>query len=204
MTEMDHFGGNEALRQIITRYWITPEFAEWTPKTDVIPLSEMREWMKSGDIEILGFAHSTIGNGRFWIEPALPVEEHVHFVKHYYERCLRENPDGDWSDSRYSAGMTFVNIFGSLWRDSQVPRRLLDDLKNWLGRLYKDGDEIVRTCLVQATLEHLVEQNAIREFFADWQKDTVLRAAYDEACLWPDGGGSTPLRKPRAKHGNGI
>src|SRR5271163_2779942 len=134
MAEMDQFGGNEALRQIITRYWITPEFAEWTPKTDVISLTDLREWMKSTDIEILGFAHSTIANGRFRIEPALPVEEYLDSVKHYYERCLRENPDGDWSDSNYSAGMDLVNIFGSLWRDSKVPRSLLDDLKNFLGR----------------------------------------------------------------------
>jgi hypothetical protein len=197
MSENDQFGGNEALRQIITKYWITPEFAEWTPKTDVIPLSELREWMKSSDIQILGFVHHTIGNGRFRIEPELPVEEFVDFVKHYYERCLHENPDGVWSDSSYSAGMDLVNIFGNLWRHTQVPRLLLDDLKNFLGRLYRDGDESTRTCIVHATLEHLVEQKPIRKFFSEWSSDPVLRVAYEEACLWPDGGGSTPLGKPQ-------
>jgi hypothetical protein len=198
MAEMDQFGGNEALRRIIARLWTTPEHAEWIPKTDVISLSDLHEWMKSDDIEILGFGHSMMGDARFRIEPPLPVEEYVGFVKHYQERCLRESPDGKWSDSRYSAGMTFVNIFGSLWRDPQVPRPLLDDLKKWLGRLYKDGDETIRTCIVQATLEHLVEQKPIRQFFSDWQNDPVLRVAYEEACLWPDGGGNTPLGKPRS------
>ena len=141
------------------------------------------------------------GDTRFRIEPPFSVEEYVGFVKDYYKRCLLENPDGHWSDSRYSEGTDLVNIFGSLWRDSQVPRALLGDLKDFLGRLYKGGDEEIRTCIVQATLEHLVEQKPIRKFFSDRQKDSVLRIAYDEACLWPDGGGSTPLGKPLAEEG---
>jgi len=35
----------------------------------------------------------------------------------------------------------------------------------WLGRLYTEGDEKLRTCIVAATLEHLFEQKDIREFF---------------------------------------
>jgi hypothetical protein len=203
MSENDQFGGNDALRQIITQYWITPESATWTPRTGVIPLSDLREWMGSKDIEILGFAKTMMGDKRFRIEPAPTVDECVDFVKRYYERCLHENPDGDWSDSSFSAGWDLVNFFGSLWRDSQVPRSMLADLKGMLGRLYREGDEKIRTCIVQATLEHLVEQKPIRKFFSDWSKDPVLRVAYDEACLWPDGGGITPLGKPRAKKGNG-
>lgn len=201
MAEIDQFGGNDALREIITRYWVTPEFAEWSPKTDVISLADLRDWMASADIEIIGFAHSMVDDARFRIEPALTVEEYVDFVKSYYERCLRENPDGEWSDSRYSAGWDLVNIFGSLWRDPEVPRPMLGDLKSMLARLYREGDETIRTCIVQATLEHLVEQRPIREFFADWKNDSVLRVAYEEACLWPDGGGNTPLGKPRNTQG---
>jgi hypothetical protein len=199
MAEHDPFGGNERLKQIIARLWTTPEYAEWVPKTDIIPLSDLREWMKSGDVEILGFAHSMIDDARFRIEPPLPIADYVGFVKSHYELCLRDNPDGEWSDSRFSAGADLVNIFGGLWRDPQVPRPLLGDLKDWLGQLYKDGDEGIRRCIVQATLEHLVEQKPIRDFFSDWQNDPVLRIAYDEACLWPDGGGSTPLGKPSAE-----
>lgn len=195
MADRDPFGGNDALRQIITRYWTTPEFAEWTPKTDVILLGDLREWIASGDIEIVGFASKMIHDRRFRIEPPLPLEEYVRFEKNYYERCLRDNPDGEWSDSRYLAGHELVNIFASLWRNTQVPRPLLDDLKNWLGQLYKSGDQEIRTCIVQATLEHLFEQKPIQNFFSGWQSDAVLRVAYDEACLWPDRGGHTPLGK---------
>jgi len=184
------------LQEIIDKLWIAPKHAEWTPKTDVVSLSDVHEWAKSSDIEILGFTHGLIHNGRFRIEPALSLTEYKEFVKHYFERCLREDPQGEWSDSRYSAGGDLVNIFARLWRDSCAPRETLKELKVWLGDLYKEGDEKIRTCIVTATLEHLFEQKDIRLFFSDWKDDKVLAVAHREASEWYQGGGSTPLGKP--------
>ncbi len=140
--------------------------------------------------------HALLSGRRFRIEPPISISEYIEFSKRYYERCLKENPDGDWSDSRYSAGADVVNIFASLWRDSSVPRPVLEDLKMWLARLYREGDTEIRTCVVQATLEHLFEQKQIREFFADWLNDEVLAVAHAEASEWYKGGGSSPLGKP--------
>jgi hypothetical protein len=185
----------ELLQEIISRLWTTSEHAEWTPKTDVIALSDVQRWMASSDIEILGLTHRLLGNRRFRIEPPIALAEYIKFIKHYYERCLRENPDGKWSDSRYSAGSDLVNIFASLWRDASVPRPVLDDLKMWLGRLYKENDADIRLCIVQATLEHLFEQPQIRKLFADWQNDELLAVAHEQASEWYKGGGSSPLGK---------
>jgi hypothetical protein len=185
----------QALQAIIDELWIAPDNAKWTPKTDVVSLSDVREWFKSEDIEILGLAQHLIHNGRFRIEPPLSLTEYKDFIKLYFERCLREDPDGDWSDSRYSAAWDMVNIFTSLWRDKSVSRDVLKELKNWLAQLYKD-DEKVRTCLVTAPFEHLFERKDIRKFFSDWTKDAVLSIAYKEACEWYLGGGKTPLGKP--------
>ena len=200
MSDRDPSAGNEKFKKIITGLFETPEYSAGKPKTDVIALDDLREWMMSGDIEILGFAYARMCDKRFRIEPSISHEEYVEFVKHYFARCFRENPDGAWSDSRWTAGWNFVNLFGSLWRDSRCPRRLLHDLKEWLAHLYRDSDEEIRICIVQASLEHLIEPRPIRNFFSDWQKDPVLRLAYDEACLWPDGDGRTPLGKPRGEY----
>jgi hypothetical protein len=94
------------------------------------------------------------------------------------------------------AGGDLVNIFASLWRDSSVPRSVLTDLKRCLGRLYKNGDPQIRTCILQATQEHRFEQKDIRKFFSDWQEDEVLAVAHREASEWYKGGGSSPLGKP--------
>ena len=86
-----------------------------------------------------------------------------------------------WADSRYSAGSTLMNIFASFWTDSAVPREIVKELKDWLGRLYAEGDEKLRTCIVTATLEHLFEQKDIREFFVDWKKHPLLAVAHKES-----------------------
>jgi len=187
---------SDSLREIISRLWTTPENAEWTPKVDVVPLSDIQRWMASSDIEILGFTHHLVSNRRFRIEPPVSLPDYIEFTKHYCERCLRENPDGEWSDTRYSAGWDLVNIFASLWKDSSVPRPVLTDLKTWLGQLYKQCDSQIRTCIVQATLEHLFEQKDIRNFFSDWAKDDVLAVAHQEASEWYEGGGTSPLGGP--------
>jgi hypothetical protein len=50
--------------------------------------------------------------------------------------------------------------------------------------MYKQGDSNLRNCIAQATLEHLFEQEPIREFFADWMNDEVLALAYRDASEW--------------------
>lgn len=187
---------SESLQEIINRLWTAPENAEWTPKTDVVPLSDVQAWMSSSDIEVLGFTHALMSDRRFRIEPPIPLEDYVRFTKHYFGRCLKENPDGEWSDSRHSAGTDLVNIFAGLWRDASVPRSVLKDLKAWLENIYREGDGDLRQCLIQALLEHLFEQEGIREFFSDWRQDALLADAYENACEWYRGGGRTPLRRP--------
>jgi hypothetical protein len=163
---------------------MAPEDAEWTPKTSVVPLNEVQLWMTSDDIEVLGFVDSVIHEHRFRIEPPLPTGEYVKWVKHYCGRCFRENPDGEWSDSSYSAGSELVRIFIVLWDNEAVPRSALQDLKNWIAETYKSGDQRLRTCIVHATLEHLFERKPIRQYFSDWQSDAELVRAYREASLW--------------------
>jgi len=89
---------SETLQEIIGKLWIAPEDAEWTPKTDVVALSDVKRWMSSPDIEILGFTSSLLSNHRFRVEPPVTLYDYVRFEKQYYERCLRENPGGKWSD----------------------------------------------------------------------------------------------------------
>jgi len=187
---------DESLKAIVSRLWVTHENAEWVPKVNVLPLNDLHEWMTNKDIEVLGFVHAMLHDSRFRIEPPIEQVDYIKFVKHYVQRCLQENPNGEWSDSRYSAGGDLVNVFASLWRDPLVPRPVLTELKTWLGNLYKESNREIRTCIVHATLEHLFEQKDIRKFFSDWQEDELLKAAYGEACEWYKGEGRTPLGRP--------
>jgi hypothetical protein len=154
--------------------------------------------MNSQDIEVLGVVYAFFTDQKHSnrVRPPLDFGAYHKFVMRYYERCFRENPEGDWANSRFEAGCDLVNWFAILWNDKTVPRSALQELKVWLAGLYRSANPDLRICIVQATLEHLFEPKKFRSFFADWKDDPVLRVAHSEAMEWVRGGGSTPLGEP--------
>lgn len=53
--------------------------------------------------------------------------------------------------------------------------------KSELERLYREGNEQVRECLVVSILEHLFEDPKAIELFSDWSSDLELNEPYTEA-----------------------
>ena len=53
------------LTEIIDKFWVHLENAEWKPKTDIIPGAEFRRWTASQDVEVLGFMYALLGDHRF-------------------------------------------------------------------------------------------------------------------------------------------
>lgn len=182
-----------SLDELIQRLWITEPMSSWRPRTTVIALDEMRIWMKCDDLELMGFLSTILMDGRFRLEPAIALEEHNRFLIRYYDRCIRENPEGEWSDGRYSAGWDAVSWFIRLWDDPRVPRSLLQEIKEWLAALLKSSDQVVREAVVNAILEHLFERKQIARFFEDWKQDPDLRSEYESGLLWAKDGGHSPL-----------
>lgn len=54
--------------------------------------------------------------------------------------------------------------------------------------------KVPRDEIVTAVLEHLFEDLALQEFFADWKSDPDLNAAFDLAKEW----GDSHLANPKA------
>lgn len=172
------------LNELIQKMWVTPENAEWTPRSDEVRKADVLTWMESDDIEVLGYTYAILNERRIRVRPSLSLPEYQEWVRKYYERCLKEDPKGEWANNRYSAGADLVRVFIRLWDDAEVPRSFLAQLKHWMEHLYREGDKELRHCLVHATLGHLFEREPIREFFIDWKDDPILGEAYAEACLW--------------------
>ncbi len=164
-------------------------------KSTEIPLEKIQVWIRSENIEVLGAVYSLITDAEkhyLRIKPYLSREDYFAFIMHYLERCIRENPAGDWADSRYAAGRSVVNWFIHFWNDPDAPRSMLTELKDWLAKLYKEGDEELRTSIITAILEHLFEHEEIEKYFKNWLADSVLRPAHEEAS-----GYATELRKEK-------
>jgi len=153
------------------------------------------DWMSSGDLEIMGVVYYFVTEYKYYtkIQPPLKFQHYFPFIKHYFELCINQNVvNHDWINSRYQAGWDLVNWFSHLWEDEKIDRKYLEDLKEWIGEIYKKNDQDIRECIINATLEHLFENKKVAEFFSDWKSDPELRVAYDQALEWTQMGGESP------------
>jgi hypothetical protein len=164
---------------------ITSAMEKSQQSTVPIDAREVRLWLSSTEIEILGAAYSFIMTPRFssGITPPLTLSDYKDFLLTYYERCFREDPQSEWASSRYSAGWDLANWIHSLWE--QGHKDVVGELKAWLAEVYREGDPSLRECIINATLEHVFSSRAIAKFFQDWSRDPVLEPAY-RAALDPN------------------
>jgi hypothetical protein len=139
--------------------------------------------MQTSDIEAMGALMDLLAeeNHLQRVQPPLAFDDVYPFVRNYYARTLCENPDGEWSDSRTTAGWGFAKWFVQLWDDDSVSRNVLSDLKAMLEKLCRSGGRDLCNALVTSVLEHLFQHAEIRAYFADWEGEPLLGPAYVEA-----------------------
>jgi hypothetical protein len=161
-----------------------------TSMTSRIHRSKVLEWAQSTDIETLGALYTYLMEPRYSerIHPHLNFEHYANFVLPYLERCIVENPEGEWSLSNYEAGYEYARWFRGAWIDTEVPRDHIELLTNHLATLYMNGNSSQRRCVVDAVLEHLFEDKKIVSAFSAWASDKALSVAYSEALMWAKGG----------------
>lgn len=155
----------------------------------VVDKDQVLRWAKAEDLEALGALSFLLfdADESRRIEPNLSLAEYMEIELPYLERCLREDPRGEWADSRWGAGRFLANWIKDVWSDERF-RPAVDRFRDWLARLLRTADQPeLRTCLVQATLEHVFEIDELAERFSTWCADPELRAVYQEAKLWKQG-----------------
>jgi hypothetical protein len=160
---------------------IVAEFDKTTP----IARDTVKRWMETEDIEAMGALMNLLADKKHFqrIDPPLAFQEYFPFAMHYYERSIRENPDGEWSDSRTTAGWDFAKWFIHLWENRSTYDTEIRKLKSLLRRLYEGGSQEFRSALVTSILEHLFQKPDIADYFADWQNEPLLNPVYAEAKL---------------------
>jgi hypothetical protein len=75
------------------------------------------EWMHTDDIECMGAIYSLISDHFDRIQPPLQFDEYHPFVLAYFQRCLLEDPQSEWAETRYGAGSNIIVWFVWSWRD---------------------------------------------------------------------------------------
>lgn len=148
-----------------------------------IARSKLDEWMKNDDIEVQGAIYNILMDPNLYdcVSEKYDFYEYMDYILKYYSRCINENPNGEWSDSRYTAGWDLASWFKSLWGDKKHGEIAVKRIKHLLRKLYIGGDMEVRECIITAVLEHLFEEGGIKAYFVDWRDDEILQSAYSEA-----------------------
>jgi hypothetical protein len=157
-----------------------------------VPLAMLRACMNSDDPEMLGIACVVLSQHAECIDgELLPVEVWPFYIR-YFEKCIRENPDGEWSDSRYSAAHDLMRWYKNTRNRLDLPPHYLEDVRRMLRNVYENGDESVKLAVIDGALEHLFEDDSIIAEFDDWRTTPHLRAAYESAVEWSKG----PSKRP--------
>lgn len=143
----------------------------------------VRHWMLNTDIEVMGAIFTLLHDPRKHrcVRPPLNFYDYQSFHLRYFERCLMDDPQGTWCDSRYTAAYSLVAWFTELWSAREAHTEPLVELKTLLGRVYKKSNKTVRICIITGVLEHLFNRRDIVAFFRDWKRDPQLGSAFCEA-----------------------
>lgn len=167
------------------------------PKFGSIAKVRVLDWMRSNDTEALGALYTFLMKraNADRVEPKLSFAEHKAFVLPYFQRCLLDDPQGEWAHSRYRAAWDLASWFGAIWKDPRVDKAELLSVKRWLADVYINSNEVVRRCIVNGTLEHVFENKQIADYFSDWKTDPILLQAYRAAMNWTEKGGDSGLVK---------
>jgi hypothetical protein len=167
------------------------------PQSEPVRKADIVRWENSTDMEVLGLLYRYLANAQYFerIEPRMTRDEFASLARKYLGRCLSQDPQGVHSHNRYEAGWEIAALFSGLWREGESSRQECGRLKNWLAEIIKSGDGDIQLCLVNATLEHLFEDQKIARYFDDWKADHALARAYSEAMHWPEQGGTSPIGK---------
>jgi hypothetical protein len=147
------------------------------------------EWLQSGDPNVVAAATDAILMHNDFISPKLNDGEILAILQRNFAINL-STPKAPtlYSHSCYEAGRALF-MWVLLQADSDYVLNnvdALDVLSTNLANLYLTASPDQKDCIVNGVLEHLFENDAVREHFVTWQAQPELNDAYVRAGRWSD------------------
>jgi hypothetical protein len=152
---------------------------------ETVARDDVRRWIDSGDLLIWSVVYALAETGWERIQPEIPGDEHIEFMRRYLLRCIEENPTpGEYLHGGYEAAWELAAAL-KLWRSiggrvaSTVRGVALD-----LEKIYRRGEPAAQNRILCGVLEHAFEDPALRPHFTNWERDPDLREAFKLAVEW--------------------
>lgn len=151
----------------------------------VIPRDDVRRWIDTGDLLTWSAVYALTERAWSRIQPEIPAQEQVDFMRRYLLRCIEENPTpGEHLHGGYQAAWALAGCMKHWRRMGGKAAAALRGIALDLEKLYRRADPATQNRIVCGVLEHLFEDAAIRPYFAHWDRDCDLREAYQLAQEW--------------------
>jgi hypothetical protein len=159
------------------------EAVRYLDSDEPVARDDVRRWIDSGDLLTWGAVYELTRKEWSRIQPEIPGDEQMEFMRRYLLRCLEENPpSGDYLHSGYEAAWELAACLKH-WHGMGAVKPLRGIAID-LDKLYRRGDHATRNRILCGVLEHAFEDPAVRPFFASWERTEELREAYRLALEW--------------------
>jgi hypothetical protein len=146
---------------------------------------DVRRWIDSGDLLTWGVVYHLTDVGWSRIQPEIPPEEQMEFMRRYLLRCIAENPaPSDSLHGGYEAAWELAAAL-KMWRKhGGLLAAMIRGVALDLQKTYRRGDAATKNLILCGVLEHAFEDPALRPYFNDWERDDDLRDAHRLALEW--------------------
>ena len=145
---------------------------------------QINKWKQSSNREVLGALVELLMDKKYYekITPKLVFEDYYPFLFDYYINCMQEDFDGEWAHSDYIASYELRSFIEGIWNDKQLSEEkkinLRKEIKYKLEKLSLKANESFKKVIINGLLEHLFENQEIKNYFKDWKKKDTLNIFY--------------------------
>jgi len=163
---------------------LTLEVLEAEQSASPIPRELVLRWMADPDLETRALVYRLTRKGWSRITPELNADEQCSFMARYLLDCMNTDPRGEENiHSGFEAAWEFASWLKHL-RTLQGMEQVIARAVRDLEQLYLRSDPRTRNRIETGAVEHILEDKALRKYFAHWRDDPELHTGYDLCVSW--------------------
>jgi hypothetical protein len=151
-----------------------------------IPQHVVLGWMESKDLRVRAEAYAVTGQAWPRIQPELKANQQCPFMAAYLLECLRlDIRDDEYIHNGFEAAWELASWIKHIVSVPDAAVHVAATVRA-LESLFFAGDEALRNRIHVGVLEHALESQSVRPFFASWATTNGLAEIYDQALEWAE------------------
>jgi hypothetical protein len=152
---------------------------------ETIPRDTVLLWIDAAvDLVTLSKLYRLTDEGYYRIQPELDKESTCGLIQRYLLECIRRDVrDSAQIENRFDASQSLLSWLFHLL-DMDDTSEIIAGAARAITDLFLESDEAVRYTIETAVLEHALETEALRPYFAHWESDDRLKDAWVASLEW--------------------